>query len=149
MTEPLPLPLYQLNNCHWTTLPHCYSLPNYHPTTATAAHCHCHIHCHCHCHPQVPRDTPGLSVGPKEDKLGIRSSSTCPVTLEGVQVGKEAVLGETGVGYKWVWQWPGGTVGKRRLMRSFWWLFHRQSGSVVVAVRLPNSHIDSPPNTHF
>eukprot|EP00161_Ancyromonas_sigmoides_P016383 TRINITY_DN4372_c0_g1_i9.p1 TRINITY_DN4372_c0_g1~~TRINITY_DN4372_c0_g1_i9.p1 ORF type:complete len:402 (+),score=104.14 TRINITY_DN4372_c0_g1_i9:1466-2671(+) len=52
----------------------------------------------------VPRDTPGLSVGPKEDKLGIRSSSTCPVTLDGVQVGKEAVLGETGVGYKYAIQ---------------------------------------------
>ena len=32
----------------------------------------------------VDRDEAGLSVGAKEDKLGIRSSSTCPVTLEEV-----------------------------------------------------------------
>jgi short/branched chain acyl-CoA dehydrogenase len=30
--------------------------------------------------------TPGLSIGPKEDKLGIRASSTCPVILEDVKV---------------------------------------------------------------
>ena len=34
----------------------------------------------------VDRDTPGLSVGKKEDKLGIRASSTCPVLLDNVKV---------------------------------------------------------------
>ena len=34
----------------------------------------------------VDRDTPGLTVGKKEDKLGIRASSTCPVHLENVRV---------------------------------------------------------------
>merc|ERR1712000_668222 len=32
----------------------------------------------------VPRDTPGVEVGPKEDKVGIRASSTCPVHLTDV-----------------------------------------------------------------
>ena len=31
------------------------------------------------CASQVPRDTPGLTIGRKEDKLGIRASSTCEV----------------------------------------------------------------------
>ncbi len=49
----------------------------------------------------VPADAPGLSVGKREDKLGIRSSSTCPVRLEGVRVPKSSVLGEVGKGYKY------------------------------------------------
>jgi short/branched chain acyl-CoA dehydrogenase len=49
----------------------------------------------------VPRDAPGLSVGPKEDKLGIRASSTCPLRLEGVRVPAASVLGEVGKGYKY------------------------------------------------
>jgi butyryl-CoA dehydrogenase/short/branched chain acyl-CoA dehydrogenase len=48
----------------------------------------------------VPRDTPGLSVGKKEDKLGIRASSTCEVILEDCRVEAESVLGEIGKGYK-------------------------------------------------
>lgn len=48
----------------------------------------------------VPRDTPGFTVEKKEDKLGIRASSTCPLTLEGVRVPRENVLGEIGKGYK-------------------------------------------------
>ena len=48
----------------------------------------------------VERDTPGLSVGKKEDKLGIRASSTCEVILDGCPVGKQNVLGEVGQGYK-------------------------------------------------
>ena len=42
----------------------------------------------------------GLTVGKKEDKLGIRASSTCPVTFDGVKVGKDRVVGEVGKGYK-------------------------------------------------
>ena len=34
----------------------------------------------------VDRDTPGLSIGKKENKLGIRASSTCPVILDSVKV---------------------------------------------------------------
>merc|ERR1712070_185907 len=49
----------------------------------------------------VDRDTPGLTVGKKEDKLGIRASSTCPVTLENVKVPADRILGEIGHGYKY------------------------------------------------
>src|SRR5579884_3360933 len=42
----------------------------------------------------------GFSVGKKEDKLGIRASSTCELILEDCRVPKENVLGEAGKGYK-------------------------------------------------
>ena len=48
----------------------------------------------------VERSFPGFSVGKKEDKLGIRASSTCELVLEGCRVPKENVLGEVGKGYK-------------------------------------------------
>lgn len=48
----------------------------------------------------VERDFPGFSVGKKEDKLGIRASSTCEILLEDCQVPRENVLGEPGQGYK-------------------------------------------------
>jgi len=48
----------------------------------------------------VERETPGLAVGKKEDKLGIRSSSTCEVILDDARVSSSAVLGEVGKGYK-------------------------------------------------
>jgi len=48
----------------------------------------------------VERNTPGLQVGKKEDKLGIRSSSTAELILDDVQVPSIAVLGEIGKGYK-------------------------------------------------
>lgn len=48
----------------------------------------------------VPRESEGLKIGKKEDKLGIRASSTCEVILDRVRVGQEAVLGEVGRGYK-------------------------------------------------
>jgi len=47
----------------------------------------------------VPRETPGLSVGREEDKLGIRGSSTCEVVLESVEVEDDHVLGEPGRGF--------------------------------------------------
>ena len=43
---------------------------------------------------------PGFTVGKKEDKLGIRASSTCELILEDCRVPKENVLGEVGKGYK-------------------------------------------------
>ncbi len=48
----------------------------------------------------VERETPGLSIGKKENKLGIRASSTCEVILEDCRVSAESVLGEVGQGYK-------------------------------------------------
>ncbi|MGC2792377.1 MAG: acyl-CoA dehydrogenase [Candidatus Sulfotelmatobacter sp.] len=48
----------------------------------------------------IEKSYPGFSVGKKEDKLGIRASSTCELILEDCRVPKENVLGETGRGYK-------------------------------------------------
>ncbi|MBL8987347.1 MAG: acyl-CoA dehydrogenase [Gemmatimonadetes bacterium] len=48
----------------------------------------------------VERDFPGFSVGKKENKLGIRASSTCELILEGCQVPAGNVLGPVGIGYK-------------------------------------------------
>lgn len=51
------------------------------------------------CH-VVERGAAGFSIGRKEDKLGIRASSTCELVLDGVRVRKDDVLGEPGKGYK-------------------------------------------------
>ncbi len=48
----------------------------------------------------VERGMEGFSVGKKEDKLGIRASSTCELLLDGCRVPKANVLGEVGKGYK-------------------------------------------------
>lgn len=48
----------------------------------------------------VERDTPGFSVGKKEDKLGIRASSTCELLFDDCQVPAENVVGEIGNGYR-------------------------------------------------
>ena len=48
----------------------------------------------------VEKDFAGFTVGKKEDKLGIRASSTCELILEDCRVPKENVLGEVGKGYK-------------------------------------------------
>ena len=48
----------------------------------------------------VEKDYPGFTVGKKEDKVGIRASSTCELILEDCRVPKENVLGEVGKGYK-------------------------------------------------
>jgi butyryl-CoA dehydrogenase/short/branched chain acyl-CoA dehydrogenase len=48
----------------------------------------------------VEKDLPGFTVGKKEDKLGIRASSTCELILEDCKVPKSNVLGEVGKGYK-------------------------------------------------
>jgi alkylation response protein AidB-like acyl-CoA dehydrogenase len=48
----------------------------------------------------VERDTPGFSIGKKEDKLGIRASSTVELILDDCEVPEENVLGEVGKGYK-------------------------------------------------
>jgi len=48
----------------------------------------------------VERDTPGFTVGKKEDKLGIRASSTTELVFEGCKIPKENVVGPVGKGYK-------------------------------------------------
>jgi len=48
----------------------------------------------------VDRNFPGFSVGRKEDKLGIRASSTCELILENCRVPKDNVVGKVGQGYK-------------------------------------------------
>jgi len=48
----------------------------------------------------VERDTPGFSVGKKEDKLGMRASDTAQLLMEDVRVPRENVLGEVGLGFK-------------------------------------------------
>jgi alkylation response protein AidB-like acyl-CoA dehydrogenase len=48
----------------------------------------------------IEKSFPGFAVGKKEDKLGIRASSTCELLLEDCRVPAENVLGEVGKGYK-------------------------------------------------
>jgi butyryl-CoA dehydrogenase/short/branched chain acyl-CoA dehydrogenase len=48
----------------------------------------------------IEREFPGFQVGKKEDKLGIRASSTCELILDGCRVPRENVMGEVGQGYK-------------------------------------------------
>jgi alkylation response protein AidB-like acyl-CoA dehydrogenase len=48
----------------------------------------------------IERGTAGFTIGKKEDKLGIRASSTCELILEDCIVAGDHVLGEAGKGYK-------------------------------------------------
>ncbi len=48
----------------------------------------------------IERGMAGFQVGKKEDKLGIRASSTCELILDDVRVAREQVMGEVGKGYK-------------------------------------------------
>ncbi len=48
----------------------------------------------------MEREFPGFAVGKKEDKLGIRASSTCELILDDVRVPRANVVGEVGQGYK-------------------------------------------------
>lgn len=49
----------------------------------------------------ISKDNPGIKIGKKENKLGLRASSTCEVILENCRVHKSDVLGEVGKGYKY------------------------------------------------
>ncbi|XP_003479670.2 short/branched chain specific acyl-CoA dehydrogenase, mitochondrial [Cavia porcellus] len=49
----------------------------------------------------VDRDTEGFHVGKSENKMGIRASSTCPLTFENVKVPEANILGKVGHGYKY------------------------------------------------
>lgn len=53
-----------------------------------------------HCAFIVDRNTPGVTIGPKEDKLGIRSSNTTQVIFEDVRVPAKNLLGKEGEGFK-------------------------------------------------
>ncbi|HTV54865.1 MAG TPA: acyl-CoA dehydrogenase [Terriglobia bacterium] len=48
----------------------------------------------------IEKGFPGFTVGKKEDKLGIRASSTCELILEDCKVPRANILGEAGKGYK-------------------------------------------------
>ena len=48
----------------------------------------------------IPKPVAGLDLGKKEDKLGIRGSSTCSLMFEDCKVPKENLLGESGLGFK-------------------------------------------------
>ncbi len=48
----------------------------------------------------VERDTPGLTIGREEEKMGLHGASTCPVTLDGVVVPAGNLLGEPGKGHR-------------------------------------------------
>lgn len=48
----------------------------------------------------VEKNTPGLSVGKKEEKMGIRASSTTEIILDNCRIPKENVLGKEGEGFK-------------------------------------------------
>ena len=48
----------------------------------------------------VPRSTEGVSLGKKEDKLGIRASATSNVIMEDAAIPKENLLGKPGMGFK-------------------------------------------------
>jgi alkylation response protein AidB-like acyl-CoA dehydrogenase len=48
----------------------------------------------------IEREFPGFQVGKKEDKLGLRASSTCELILDNCRVPRENVMGEVGQGYK-------------------------------------------------
>jgi butyryl-CoA dehydrogenase len=47
----------------------------------------------------IERETPGLTVGAEEHKLGIRGSSTCPLVLDGCKIPASNLLGEAGNGH--------------------------------------------------
>ncbi len=48
----------------------------------------------------VEKDTPGFVIGRKEDKMGIRASSTCELIFDNCIIPRENLLGEAGKGYK-------------------------------------------------
>ncbi len=60
----------------------------------------------------VEADWPGVQIGPKEDKLGIRASDTCSIMYQDVQVPKENRIAEDGFGFKFAMQTlDGGRIG--------------------------------------
>ena len=48
----------------------------------------------------VPQGTPGLKIGKKEDKMGLRASSTVPLTFDDCRVPLDALLADEGMGFR-------------------------------------------------
>jgi alkylation response protein AidB-like acyl-CoA dehydrogenase len=48
----------------------------------------------------IPRGTPGLGIGPEEEKMGLHASSTVPLTLDGCPVPAENRIGQEGDGFR-------------------------------------------------
>ncbi|XP_054623551.1 short/branched chain specific acyl-CoA dehydrogenase, mitochondrial [Dunckerocampus dactyliophorus] len=60
----------------------------------------------------VDRETEGLEIGKKENKLGLRASSTCPLNFDNVKVPEKNILGQVGHGYKYaIGMLNGGRIG--------------------------------------
>jgi len=60
----------------------------------------------------VDKNTPGVTIGPKENKLGIRSSDTTSIMFSDVQIPKENRIGENGFGFKFAMKTlEGGRIG--------------------------------------
>ncbi|XP_056627419.1 short/branched chain specific acyl-CoA dehydrogenase, mitochondrial isoform X1 [Triplophysa dalaica] len=60
----------------------------------------------------VDRETDGLHIGKKENKLGLRASSTCSLSFDNVKVHEKNVLGKIGHGYKYaIGMLNGGRIG--------------------------------------
>ena len=58
------------------------------------------IHILVACLKNIQQSSTGLSLGKKEDKLGIRGSSTCNVIFEDCEIPKENLVGQPGQGFK-------------------------------------------------
>lgn len=48
----------------------------------------------------VPLNAPGVEIGPREDKLGIRATSTCDIKLSNVEIPQENIIGNIGQGFE-------------------------------------------------
>ena len=60
----------------------------------------------------VPLDAPGVTLGPRDRKLGVRAAQSCRVVLEEVRLPASAVLGEVGMGFRIAMQaLDGGRIG--------------------------------------
>ncbi len=60
----------------------------------------------------IDKNTPGITVGAKEDKLGIRGSDTHSIMFQDVKIPKDSLLGEDGSGFKFAMKvLSGGRIG--------------------------------------
>lgn len=66
----------------------------------------------------VPKPIQGLELGKKEDKLGIRGSSTCNLIFENCKVPKENLLGKPGIGFKVNHFFYSKSIGQKNMHKS-------------------------------